>query len=381
MKKAIALLCVFVLTLSLCGCEFEHREAFERTKTADFSLIPSLSENFNNNYSFYDSFAASKDICFYSTYGYENNYLYTFYKGEKFMLLTDGSLKNMAINGNFHLAGDSLYFDTVSNEYDDYKYYIYRYNLPQKKYEQIYILENAENWTVTGKYIVYMNYYSKNDGFNVLYFYDTQTKRNQCVASEIEAFSVVNSKIRYISFDGKKYSLYEYVFTSNTSKVIAQFKGYSIKETVQYGFTENGIVMLPDTQNQYAEKCEYSIFDIKSDKTSKYTLPNGLPYFTAADNYAYIICEPDSEKEYDLKDYGIFSDNAYDIYRVNLASGKYELLDIPSTDYSRLYVVDDNEIYILNAKDGISGYNRKDTTVVYRFSATNKKSEKIFEYK
>lgn len=377
MKKIASLVCILVLSFILCGCELEHKKAAERTKTADFSSVTDLSENFNNSYIFYESFAAGNDIIFYTVTGSKSSYLYAYYNNERYMLLSDSSLNDMTISNTYCMSGDSIYFDAVSNEYDNYKCYIYRYNLPEKQCSKVFAKENIENWTVVGKYIVYMTYYNEKSGFYSLYCYNTETKKEQYICNEVEAFGITNGSLRFISYNGKNYSLSEYDFEKHTSESITQFDGYSIKESVQYNFTENSIIMVPDTQNYHSEKSEYRVVDINTGKFSTYSLPYGLISFTAGKDYAYAMCQPDINAEYDLKDYGIFSDNAYDIYKVNLKNGKYELLDIASSDYTSLYVVNDEVLYILNSKEKIGGFIYE----VNKYSASDNSNKKVFEYK
>lgn len=358
--------------LSLCGCNLKRNRKLEN---ADFSKVNYETPNYNNYYSYNCSFAVSDDLYFYTKISDLNSRIFAYQNGEKISIISEKDFKNQYLNHDIFLYGNDLYFSTYSLESEFSGSYLYKYNLTDKKYEQIFTLDEETNyWKIAKDHIVYIKYYDGDEGFDSLYCYNIPNKKEILISKEIEDFSIVNGKVQYITKDNG-YTLNEYDFTNNKSKVLGNFKGYSSKEYIQYNFTPSGITMIPNTANSYSTTSEFSFYNKDTNTVSKLKLPENLCELIACDKYAYAICYTEKEDNSEI-DYIDYEGDTYSLYRINLLNGDFRYLDVEIDYTSSIFVNTDDELYI--STDTVSFLS--DKTKVIKYDLNTNKIEELLSY-
>ena len=359
MKRVISFIVIILNVFLLCACGANNDVSFEGVY---FDAL-----NYNNINNQFEGIYAKDDVVFFCKFGLLGYQYRVFKDGKRTKIISDSEFEDEFTCSDLLPVGDVAYFSTYndSTEQD----FIYKYDLLSKTYSILFETRDMSYFMPAKNFIVYSKYNekeydsSKLDIYNYdLYVYDLQSKTHKVICKDVNEFSIVENKIRYIITDGDDlYRVFEYDFENNKSQKLGEFKYEGNSEYLSYNFTKNNVI-ISDIEK------EESIFVWSADgKTADYTLPLPITQCIAGDKYAYAVCFKDT------------ANTKYNgIYKIDLSTGKYENVYSDNiAEDTEISVYSDDVIYIIKFKTPLIGRHMK---IVHKFDVNSKEIEELFRY-
>lgn len=357
--KRIALfltICLMIINLSACSTN--------QDQTTAVTSFPQA--NFNNNYWFSGNFWALEDNLFYLKDGFYNMGAYWNTNGTKEKLFEESDFFNDSIKdvciGNIFVCDSYLYFELTSDQED----LLYRYDLQERTYAPVCEIPSLYRWVVVDDYFIYTEHPTNNDEKRTpLCVYNLTDRTTTQVCADAEEFGIVDGQLRFI-INGDAYELYQYNYADNRSTFLGTFDCEFDDAYDIFNFTPDSVVMLNWSKDYERNLVVYSL---SSNSTAVYTLPKGIQYMVAYDQYAYAVVY-DTRKN--SSEAVAAAENG--IYRIHLTDGSYEVVESNADDDTEIHVVSDDCIYIIQGKLNILYRYRSH---VYKFDYVTGNKEKL----
>ena len=357
--KHIALfltICLMIINLSACSTNQEQTTAVTSFPQA----------NFNNNYWFSGNFWALEDNLFYLKDGFYNMGAYWNTNGTKEKLFEESDFFNDSIKdvciGNIFVCDSYLYFELTSDQEDK----LYCYDLKERTYAPVCEIPSLYRWVVVDDYFIYTEHPTNNDEKRTpLCVYNLTDRTTTQVCADAEEFGIVDGQLRFIT-NGDAYELYQYNYADNRSTFLGTFDCEFDDAYDIFNFTPDGVVMLSWSRDYNSNIAFYSL---SSNSTAVYTLPKEIHNMVAYDQYAYAVVY-DTRKN--SSEAVAAAENG--IYRIHLTDGSYEVVERNANHYTKIHVVSDDCIYIIQGKLNIL-YRYQ--SHVYKFDYVTGNKEKL----
>ena len=356
MKRTLVILLACVLCLSFSACD---------SKSADTAAPVSFpNANFNNHYWPIEDFWAFDDTLFYKQAFLYNMGVYRSTDGSSKKLFEETDFVKEYTSwtiGDIFVCGSYLYFELYTDQINC----LYRYDLNENTYAPVVEIPHLYRWVVSGDYFMYKEDPAyNNEGYAPLCVYNMKDGTTKQVCENVEEIGIVNGQLRYITYTDV-YELYQYDYTNFESSLLGTFAPEFDKKYNIFNFTADAVVMC-NWGKEYNRKLV--VYTPSSDSTAVYTFPKGIQQLVAYDQYAYAVLY-DTEKY--TSDAVAAEENG--IYRIHLADGSYEVVERNVDSYTKIHVVSDDRIYILQGRMNISIYREH----VYDFDCTTGTKVKI----
>ncbi len=362
MKRILLILVACSLCVSLWACGSKP--------SRNVSTAVSLPDaNFNNQFWISTPFWAFDDHIFYQQDGFYNMGTYWSNHGNKVKLFEERDFRldptvSAYINDVF-VCHNYLYF-IVSSEQEDT---LYCYDLNEAAYAPVCKTPNLYRWVVVDDHFIYREHPANSDERkSPLFFHDLKDGTTTQVCDHVEEFGVVNGELRYITY-GESYELHRYKITDKHSSILGTFGCAFDRKYDLFNFTPQGLVMYNWNGEQDRELVVYTI---SSNSTAVYSFPKALHYMVAYDHYAYAVIYDTEDTSSDA-----VASEENGIYRISLKDGSYERIEQGSDHNTRIHVVSDDCIYIIQGTFGLLSRYRNH---VYKYDYITGNKEKILTY-
>ncbi len=343
----------FVLALCSCGTETDTQNG-----NGENAVFPT--PNYNNVYNATTPFWGWGDTVFYSWDGFYNGST-SVNKGGRTQWLLSSRWNGFDAHGenyygDFFVIGDRLYFLTESEHKD--KAQLYGYDLASQSYEKLHTTDPLYRWLPTENGFVYTKATDSSTVFP-LYLYSTERGEETLICDTVREFGIVDDKIRYITaLKVNTLTLHEYDPATEVTTELGSFPFLGADAYIQYNFTPAHTVMtyaIPDDTTTLA------VYTVGSEAPVIYTAPAPITSFVAGMQYAYAVC------------YDATNTENNGVYQVDLSNGDFKSIDAFADDGTRIHVVSDDELYILQN----SGLIRVRTDV-YHMNVPEQTKKKLF---
>lgn len=230
--------------------------------------------------------------------------------------------------------GDDIYFwgngfncnnntDTCSGNM-----FLYHYSKEEKTFEKLLTVDHTVfEWAVLGDYVIFVNFANENLDKYLLYCGNLKSKEIKLISSEVVSFGIADNELRYITNGNGEYNckLYSFDLKKSNSDLIASFNGKTGPNVV-YNYTNEKLI--------HYNSQTLSVFDINSNKTESFELPDNVHYISCYENFAFVSTE------------------SY-IYRVDLNSGKFEELYEHNGELMLINAINDKSAVIVCYKESL----------------------------
>ena len=331
-KNIFTYFLTLTILISLVGCKNNSFTINDSYIKDSYGKI-----NYNNIYQFpHSKFWVNEGAIYYAKSGLYNDTFYFLDKDGEHKIISE--LKFNKLNNpngkisDIQAYGDDIYLMFTS---EDNTIGFYLYNKKEKEFKELlHTNENVNDWAVVDNQLVYSAFLQdKNINLNSLWIYNISTEKNEQIDAETTAFGIVNGDVLYVKNEtSPKKSLYKYNAVKHTSDFLYSFN-HNSENYNDYNFTEKYLVFYENGLN---------VLNIENGLTNTYQLSDYAQFMSCYTDYAFICCENG-------------------LYRINLSTGKNELL---FSDYSECHLVhaisDNNAVIVCYENvDSLFGFSVK----------------------
>ncbi len=315
------------------------------------------------------------------------------FDGESHVIKKDTYSSSDILVGDFAIEGNDLYYtangvdpedtDPLTNE----RTYLYRYDRIERKSEEVFSVNSytLDCWMVCGDLCAYSKYGEEcyiediegyaygDDDPHGLFLYDMEKERTTDICEDIWSFSFVDGALRYVTLKDGTFSLWEYDTKAEKSLLLGSFDGKMAyddelyEESLHFNFTKDKLIFSGESRD-YAK---YYVYTIENGLLKSFVLPAEIDTLIAAEDYAYALCYDTDRNSWEA----VF-DEASGIYRISLADNTYEKINFDISEFTYLFVANDNDLYI--AQDQTDGLLVEKCNF-YRFNAESGEVKLLFE--
>lgn len=321
--------------------------------------------NFNNSY-YGSRFWAHGDTLFYLKDGFYNMGIYRSDSGEKVRLLRESDLRQATATdcwlGGIYVCGSNLYFELASND----GCILYRYDLVSGTYAPLIALPRTDGWLVVGDWCIYREgLITGEKEQSALYIHDLHTDTRTLICPDVVEFGIVNGQLRYLTHT-VVYGLYQYDVATGNSLLLGTFSCGPGSDYDHINFTPDAVILHCCSREQQRN---LTVYTVSTQSTAAYTLPLPIHQLTAYDRYAYAVLYNTTWESSQA-----IPDPENGLYRIDLTDGSYEKILSDGDDQTRLHVVSDDRVYIIQDSSGILSLNARQ---VYILDIPSGKKEKL----